>query len=152
MDKMRREMVMSLVVISAVWPLNVVHEMGHAFVCALYGNEYSVTLSLLGISNTVCFGNGFGNGFGVLVYRLAGGMSVMLVLVVCLFILGVKMGTGAKIGLYSLILISFIHGLFEGLFFEYYVSDVSQSGVVLGVVLVFMVISQWVVVIRRSDL
>mgnify|MGYP001248924224 FL=1 len=152
MDDIKREVVRSLIVISAVWPLNVVHEIGHVFVCILYGNEYSVMLSLFGNSNTVCFGDGFGDGLGVFVYRLSGGMLVTLILLVCLLILGVKIGVGTKVGIYSLILISSVHGLFEGLFFDYYISNVSQSGVVLGVVLVFVVVMQWVVIVRRSNL
>ena len=74
MDK--RQFLVSVLLLVLVYTLVVVHEVGHAFVCAAYGLNYSISLSWFGRSSAVCLGDGFNE----MVFGFTGGFLVVVVL------------------------------------------------------------------------
>ena len=141
-----REIVVSLVVLLMIMPLNVVHEMGHGFICALYGNDYSITLSLFGRSNVVCHGNDMNR----ILYGAAGGLSVMAVSLALLLMPAIRKNVGIRIGLVSIVSVSFVNAIMEGFFYDFYNGNLLMSELGLLVVLLIVYIKQWASIIPNN--
>ena len=141
-----REIVVSLVVLLMIMPLNVVHEMGHGFICALYGNDYSITLSLFGKSNVVCQGNNMNRAL----YGAAGGLSVMSVSLVLLLMPAIRNNAGMRVGFVSIFSVSFVNAIMEGFFYDFYNGNLLMSELGLLVVLLIVYIKQWASIIPNN--
>jgi hypothetical protein len=127
-------------------PLNVVHELGHAFVCAGYNQEYSISLSLLDRSNVMCSGDNL----NITVYGVVGGLSVMIVSLSVLLIPQVRNNTGMRIGFVSIAAMSFVNAMLEGFFIEVYNNNLLISEVSLLMVLLLVYVKQWMSTIRNK--
>mgnify|MGYP000844846575 CR=1 FL=1 len=141
-----RKIVVSLVVLLMIVPLNVVHEAGHGFICALYGNDYSITLSLFGRSNVVCHGNDMNR----TMYGAAGGLSVMAVSLALLLMPAIRNNTGIRIGLVSIVSVSFVNAIMEGFFFDFYNGNLLVSEMGLLAVLLLGFVGQWILIIQNK--
>ena len=141
-----REIVVSLVVLLMIVPLNVVHEVGHAFVCDIYEQEYSISLSLFGRSNVVCHGNDMNR----ILYGAAGGLSVMAVSLALLLMPAIRNNTGIRIGLVSIVSVSFVNAIMEGFFFDFYNGNLFVSELGLLAVLLIVYIKQWASIIPNN--
>ena len=141
-----RKIAVSLVVLLMIVPLNVVHEMGHGFVCALYGNDYSITLSLFGRSNVVCHVNDMNR----TLYGAAGGLSVMAVSLALLLMPAIRNNTGIRIGLVSIVSVSFVNAIMEGFFFNFYNGNLFVSELGLLSVLLLVFVGQWISIIQNK--
>ena len=144
MDK--RQFLVSVLLLFLVYPLVVVHEVGHAFVCAAYGLDYSISLSWFGRSSAVCLGDGFNE----MVFGFAGGFLVVVVLSVLLVVPFMRNNTGIKISLGSLLVMALINSLVEGMFFGFYNQNIiTVQTVLLGILLTsFLVL--WIIYLRRQ--
>ena len=141
-----RKIAVSLVVLLMIVPLNVVHEVGHGFICALYGNDYSIALSLFGRSNVVCHGNDMNRNL----YGAAGGLSVTAVSLALLFMPAIRNNTGIRIGLVSIVSVSFVNAILEGFFIDFYNANLLVSEMGLLSVLLMVYIKQWVSIIQNN--
>ena len=141
-----REIVVSLVILLMIVPLNVVHEVGHGFICALYGNDHSITLSLFGRSNVVCHGNDMNR----ILYGAAGGLSVMAVSLALLLMPAIRKNVGIRIGLVSIVSVSFVNAIMEGFFYDFYNGNLLMSELGLLVVLLIVYIKQWASIIPNN--
>ena len=119
MDK--RQLLLSCLLLGLVYPLNIVHEFGHAFVCGVYGYNYSITLSLFDKSNVICSGNELNK----VIYGGAGGLAVMIVALSVLLIPYIRNNIGIRIGFVSISVMSFVNAILEGFFFEFYNNNIS---------------------------
>ena len=117
-----KKIVISLVILLMIIPLNVVHEVGHGFICALYGNGYSITLSLFGRSNTTCPNNNFNQ----IVYGMAGGLFVVILSLLFLVIPQIRQNTGTRIGFSALAVMALGNAVLEGFLFEF-ISEFGKS-------------------------
>ena len=144
MDK--RQFLVSVLLLFLVYPLVVVHEVGHAFVCAAYGLDYSISLSWFGRSSAVCLGDGFNE----MVFGFAGGFLVVVVLSVLLAVPFTRNNTGIKISLVSLLVMALVNSLVEGMFFDFYNQNIiTVQTVLLGILLIgFSVL--WAIYLRRQ--
>ena len=141
-----RKIVVSLLVLLMIVPLNVVHEAGHGFICALYGNDYSITLSLFDRSNVVCQGNNLNR----TLYGAAGGLSVMAVSLALLLMPAIRNNVGIRIGLVSIVSVSFVNAIMEGFFIDFYNANLLVSEMGLLSVLLMVYIKQWVSIIQNN--
>ena len=141
-----REIVVSLVVLLMIMPLNVVHEMGHGFICALYGNDYSITLSLFGRSNTTCPNNNFNQ----IVYGMAGGLFAMTASLLFLAIPQIRQNTGARIGFSALAVMAFGNAVLEGFLFEFYNQNILLSEFILYTIWFISIAMQWMIIVRQN--
>ena len=141
-----RKIAVSLVVLLMIVPLNVVHEVGHGFICALYGNDYSIALSLFGRSNVVCHGNDMNRNL----YGAAGGLSVTAVSLALLLMPAIRNNTGIRIGLVSIVSVSFVNAIMEGFFIDFYNANLLVSEMGLLSVLLMVYIKQWVSIIQNN--
>ena len=73
----RTQQFLSLLTLGLVYPLNIIHELGHAFVCSLYNQKYELTLSLFERSNVFCVGNEINK----TIYGIAGGTTLMIFMI-----------------------------------------------------------------------
>ena len=141
-----RKIAVSLVVLLMVVPLNVVHEMGHGFICALYGNDYSIALSLFGRSNTTCPNNNFNQ----IVYGMAGGLFVMVASLLFLLIPQIRQNAGTKIGFSALAVMALGNAVLEGFLFEFYNQNILLSGFILYTVWFIAIAIQWMITVRQN--
>ena len=141
-----RKIVISLVILLMIVPLNVVHEVGHAFVCDIYEQEYSISLSLFGRSNVVCQGNNMNRAL----YGAAGGLSVMSVSLVLLLMPAIRNNAGMRVGFVSIFSMSFVNAIMEGFFFDFYNGNLLMSELGLLVVLLIVYIKQWASIIPNN--
>ncbi|MAM42159.1 MAG: hypothetical protein CMO13_02310 [Thaumarchaeota archaeon] len=137
MDK--GQFLVSVLSLFLVYPLVVVHEVGHAFVCAAYGLDYSISLSWFGRSSAVCLGDGFNE----MVFGFAGGLLVVLILSVLLVFPFVRNNMGIKISLISLFAMALMNSLVEGVFFGFYNQNIVYVQYGLLMVLLVSFLGQW---------
>ena len=137
MDK--GQFLVSVLSLFLVYPLVVVHEVGHAFVCAAYGLDYSISLSWFGRSSAVCLGDGFNE----MVFGFAGGFLVILILSVLLVFPFVRNNMGIKISLISLFAMALVNLLVEGMFFGFYNQNIVSVQYGLLMVLLVSFLGQW---------
>ena len=137
MDK--GQFLVSILLLFLVYPLVVVHEVGHAFVCAAYGLDYSISLSWFGRSSAVCLGDGFNE----MVFGFAGGFLVILILSVLLVFPFVRNNMGIKISLISLFAMALVNSLVEGMFFGFYNQNIVSVQYGLLMVLLVSFLGQW---------
>ena len=137
MDK--GQFLVSVLSLFLVYPLVVVHEVGHAFVCAAYGLDYSISLSWFGRSSAVCLGDGFNE----MVFGFAGGLLVVLILSVLLVFPFVRNNMGIKISLISLFAMALVNSLVEGMFFGFYNQNIVYVQYGLLMVLLVSFLGQW---------
>ena len=144
MDK--GQFLVSVLSLFLVYPLVVVHEVGHAFVCAAYGLDYSISLSWFGRSSAVCLGDGFNE----MVFGFAGGLLIVLILSVLLAVPFMRNNTGIKISLVSLFAMALVNSLVEGVFFGFYNQNIIiVQTILLGILLTgFSVL--WTIYLRRQ--
>jgi len=129
-----------------VIPLSVVHEVGHAFVCDIYEQEYSISLSLFGRSNVVCHGNDMNR----ILYGAAGGLSVMSISLALLLMPGIRNNAGMRVGLVSIVSVSFVNAVVEGFFYDFYNGNLFVSELGLLAVLSLVFIGQWILIIQNK--
>tara|TARA_B100000408_G_C10236441_1_gene197477 strand:- start:193 stop:630 length:438 start_codon:yes stop_codon:yes gene_type:complete len=137
MDK--GQFLVSVLSLFLVYPLVVVHEVGHAFVCAAYGLDYSISLSWFGRSSAVCLGDGFNE----MVFGFAGGLLVVLILSVLLVFPFVRNNMEIKISLISLFVMALVNSLVEGMFFGFYNQNIVYVQYGLLMVLLVSFLGQW---------
>ena len=137
MDK--GQFLVSVLSLFLVYPLVVVHEVGHAFVCAAYDLDYSISLSWFGRSSAVCLGDGFNE----MVFGFAGGLLVVLILSVLLVFPFVRNNMGIKISLISLFAMALVNLLVEGMFFGFYNQNIVYVQYGLLMVLLVSFLGQW---------
>ena len=113
--------------------------MGHAFVCDIYEQEYSISLSLFGRSNVVCQGNSMNKAL----YGAAGGLSVMSVSLALLLMPGIRTNVGMRVGFVSIVSVSFVNTILEGFFYDFYNGNLFMSELGLLAVLLLVFIGQF---------
>lgn len=141
----RTQQFLSLLTLGLVYPLNIIHELGHAFVCSLYNQKYELTLSLFERSNVICVGNEINK----TVYGLAGGTTVMIFMIGILLIPQVKKNIGARISIISILFVSFINAILEGFIPNFYNQNLLISEIFLLVILLSIFSVQWIASIRK---
>ena len=141
-----KKIVVSLVILLMIIPLNVVHEVGHGFICALYGNGYSITLSLFGRSNTTCPNNNFNQ----IVYGMAGGIFVVILSLLFLVIPQIRQNTGTRIGFSALAVMAFGNAVLEGFLFEFYNQNILLSEFILYTIWFIAIAIQWMITVRQN--
>ena len=141
-----KKIVVSLVILLMIIPLNVVHEVGHGFICALYGNGYSITLSLFGRSNTTCPYNNFNQ----IVYGMAGGLFAMVLSLLFLVIPQIRQNTGTRIGFSALAVMAFGNAVLEGFLFEFYNQNILLSEFILYTIWFISIAMQWMIILRQN--
>ena len=141
-----KKIVVSLVILLMIMPLNVVHEVGHGFICALYGNDYSITLSLFGRSNTTCPYNNFNQ----IVYGMAGGLFAMTASLLFLAIPQIRQNTGTRIGFSALAVMALGNAVLEGFLFEFYNQNILLSEFILYTVWFISIAMQWMIIVRQN--
>ena len=141
-----KKIVVSLVILLMIIPLNVVHEVGHGFICALYGNGYSITLSLFGRSNTTCPNNNFNQ----IVYGMAGGLFVVILSLLFLVIPQIRQNTGTRIGFSALAVMAFGNAVLEGFLFEFYNQNILLSEFILYTIWFIAIAIQWMITVRQN--
>ena len=141
-----RKIVISLVILLMIVPLSVVHEVGHGFICALYGNGYSITLSLFGRSNATCPNNNFNQ----IVYGMAGGLFAMVLSLLFLVIPQIRQNTGTRIGFSALAVMALGNAVLEGFLFEFYNQNILLSGFILYTVWFISIAIQLMVIVRQN--
>ena len=141
-----KKIVVSLVILLMIIPLNVVHEVGHGFICALYGNGYSITLSLFGRSNTTCPNNNFNQ----IVYGMAGGIFVVILSLLFLVIPQIRQNTGTRIGFSALAVMALGNAVLEGFLFEFYNQNILLSEFILYTVWFIAIAIQWTIIVRQN--
>ena len=129
----KSQLLLSCLLLGLVYPLNIVHEFGHAFVCALYNQNYNIVFSWLGRSYSSCLGYDFNRTF----FGLAGGLLVMMCLTAILLIPYFRNNTGSRISLYALLITASVNSVVEGFFFEYYNENIiTVQTILLGILLI----------------
>ena len=141
-----KKIVISLVILLMVIPLNVVHEVGHGFICALYGNGYSITLSLFGRSNATCPNNNFNQ----IVYGMAGGLFAMVLSLLFLVIPQIRQNTGTRIGFSALAVMALGNAVLEGFLFEFYNQNILLSEFILYTIWFISIAMQWMIIVRQN--
>ena len=141
----RTQQFLSLLTLGLVYPLNIIHELGHAFVCSLYNQKYELTLSLFERSNVICVGNEINK----TVYGLAGGTTVMIFMIGLLLIPQIRKNVGARIGIVSITFVSFINAILEGFLFDFYNQNLFISEIFLLLILLSVFSIQWIITIRK---
>ena len=141
-----KKIVVSLVILLMIIPLNVVHEVGHGFICALYGNGYSITLSLFGRSNATCPNNNFNQ----IVYGMAGGLFAMVLSLLFLVIPQIRQNTGTRIGFSALAVMAFGNAVLEGFLFEFYNQNILLSEFILYTIWFIAIAIQWMITVRQN--
>mgnify|MGYP001193466505 FL=1 len=141
-----KKIVVSLVILLMIIPLNVVHEVGHGFICALYGNGYSITLSLFGRSNTTCPNNNFNQ----IVYGMAGGLFVVVLSLLFLVIPQIRQNTGTRIGFSALAVMALGNAVLEGFLFEFYNQNILLSEFILYTIWFISIAMQWMIIVRQN--
>jgi hypothetical protein len=141
-----KKIVVSLVILLMIIPLNVVHEVGHGFICALYGNGYSITLSLFGRSNTTCPNNNFNQ----IVYGMAGGIFVVILSLLFLVIPQIRKNTGTRIGFSALAVMALGNAVLEGFLFEFYNQNILLSEFILYTIWFISIAMQWMIIVRQN--
>ena len=141
-----KKIVISLVILLMIIPLNVVHEVGHGFICALYGNGYSITLSLFGRSNTTCPNNNFNQ----IVYGMAGGLFVVILSLLFLVIPQIRQNTGTRIGFSALAVMALGNAVLEGFLFEFYNQNILLSEFILYTIWFISIAMQWMIILRQN--
>ena len=143
---LKQQMAISLVVLFLILPFNIIHELGHGFICALYGNDYSITLSLFSRSNTTCQNNNFNQ----IIYGMIGGLVVMLLSLLFLIIPSIRNSIGARIGFFSLATMSLGNAIFEGFLFEFYNQNILLSEFVLYIIWFISITIQWTIILKQN--
>ena len=138
---------MSCLLLGLVYPLNIVHELGHAFVCDVYGYNYSITLSLFDKSNVICSGNELNK----VIYGGAGGLAVMIVALSVLLIPYIRNNIGIRIGFVSISVMSFVNAILEGFFFEFYNNNISLLEILFLLILIIVFSTQWLLLIKSKN-
>ena len=141
----RTQQFLSLLTLGLVYPLNIIHELGHAFVCSLYNQKYELTLSLFERSNVICVGNEINK----TIYGIAGGTTVMIFMIGIFLIPQVKKNIGARISIISIIFVSFINAILEGFIPNFYNQNLLISEIFLLVILLSIFSIQWISFIRE---
>ena len=141
----RTQQFLSLLTLGLVYPLNIIHELGHAFVCSLYNQKYELTLSLFERSNVICVGNEINK----TIYGIAGGTTVMMFMIGILLIPQIRKNIGSRISIISIIFVSFINAILEGFLFDFYNQNLIISEIFLLVILLSIFSIQWIISIRK---
>ena len=141
----RKQQFLSLLILGLVYPLNIIHELGHAFICSLYNQKYELTLSIFERSNVICVGNEINK----TVYGITGGTAVMIFMIGIFFIPQVRKNIGARISIVSIIFVSFINAILEGFLFDFYNQNLIISEVFLLLILLSVFSIQWIISIRK---
>ena len=136
---------LSLLTLGLIYPLNIIHELGHAFICSLYNQKYELTLSLFERSNVICVGNEINK----TIYGLAGGTAVMIFMIGIFLIPQIRKNIGSRISIISIILVSFINAILEGFLFDFYNQNLIISEVFLLLTLLSIFSIQWIISIRK---
>ena len=136
---------LSLLTLGLIYPLNIIHELGHAFICSLYNQKYELTLSIFERSNVICVGNEINK----TIYGLAGGTAVMIFMIGLLLFPKVRKHVGARIGIVSIIFVSFINAILEGFLFDFYNQNLFISETFLVLILLSIFSIQWIISIRK---
>ena len=134
-----------MLTLGLVYPLNIIHELGHAFICSLYNQKYELTLSIFERSNVICVGNEINK----TIYGLAGGTAVMIFMIGLLLFPKVRKHVGARIGIVSIIFVSFINAILEGFLFDFYNQNLFISETFLVLILLSIFSIQWIISIRK---
>ena len=141
----RKQQFLSLLILGLIYPLNIVHELGHAFICSIYGQKYELVWSIFERSNVICAGNEINR----TVYGIAGGAAIMIFMIGILFIPQVRKNIGARISIISIIFVSFINAILEGFLFDFYNQNLFISETFLLLILLSVFTIQWVIAIRK---
>ena len=141
----RTQQFLSLLTLGLVYPLNIIHELGHAFVCSLYNQKYELTLSLFERSNVICVGNEINK----TIYGIAGGTTVMIFMIGIFLIPQIRKNIGSRISIISIIFVSFINAILEGFLFDFYNQNLIISEIFLLVILLSIFSIQWIISIRK---
>ena len=141
----RTQQFLSLLTLGLVYPLNIIHELGHAFVCSLYNQKYELTLSLFERSNVICVGNEINK----TIYGIAGGTTVMIFMIGIFLIPQIRKNVGSRISIISIIFVSFINAILEGFLFDFYNQNLIISEIFLLVILLSIFSIQWIISIRK---
>ena len=141
----RTQQFLSLLILGLIYPLNIIHELGHAFICSLYNQKYELTLSIFERSNVICAGNEINK----TIYGIAGGTAVMIFMIGIFLIPQVRKNIGARISIVSIILVSFMNVILEGFLFDFYNQNLIISEVFLLLILLSIFSIQWIISIRK---
>jgi len=144
-NKTSRTQFLSLLILGLIYPLNIIHELGHALICSIYGQKYELVLSIFERSNVICVGNEINK----TVYGIAGGAAVMIFMIGLLLIPQIRKNIGARISIISIIFISFINAILEGFLFDFYNQNLIISEVFLLLILLSIFSIQWIISIRK---
>ena len=136
---------LSLLTLGLIYPLNIIHELGHAFICSLYNQKYELTLSIFERSNVICVGNEINK----TIYGIAGGTTVMIFMIGIFLIPQVKKNIGARISIISILFVSFINAILEGFIPNFYNQNLLISEIFLLVILLSIFSIQWIASIRK---
>ena len=141
----RTQQFLSLLTLGLIYPLNIIHELGHAFICSIYGQKYELILSIFERSNVGCIGNEINR----TIYGIAGGITVMMFMIGLLLIPQIRKNVGARIGIVSITFVSFINAILEGFLFDFYNQNLFISEIFLLLILLSIFTVQWVMIIRK---
>ena len=141
----RTQQFLSLLTLGLVYPLNIIHELGHAFICSLYNQKYELTLSIFERSNVICVGNEINK----TIYGIAGGTTVMIFMIGIFLIPQIRKNVGSRISIISIIFVSFINAILEGFLFNFYNQNLIISEIFLLVILLSIFSIQWIISIRK---
>ncbi len=141
----RTQQFLSLLTLGLIYPLNIIHELGHAFICSIYGQKYELILSIFERSNVTCAGNEINK----TIYGIAGGAAVMIFMIGLLLVPQIRKNIGARISIISITFISFINAILEGFLFDFYNQNLFISETFLLLVLLSVFTIQWVVANRK---
>jgi len=144
-NKTSRTQFLSLLILGLIYPLNIIHELGHALICSIYGQKYELVLSIFERSNVTCAGNEINR----TIYGIAGGAAVMIFMIGLLLIPQIRKNIGARISIVSIIFVSFINAILEGLLFNFYNQNLFISETFLLLVLLSVFSIQWIISVRK---
>jgi len=83
-------------------------------------------------------------------YGAAGGLSVMAVSLALLLMPAIRNNTGIRIGLVSIVSVSFVNAIMEGFFFDFYNGNLLVSEMGLLAVLLLGFVGQWILIIQNK--
>ena len=141
----RKQQFISLLILGLVYPLNIIHELGHALICSIYGQKYELVLSIFERSNVTCVGNEINR----TIYGIAGGITVMIFMIGLLLIPQIRKNIGVRIGIVSITFVSFINAILEGFLFDFYNQNLFISETFLVLILLSIFSIQWIISIRK---
>ena len=83
-------------------------------------------------------------------YGAAGGLSVMAVSLALLLMPAIRNNVGIRIGLVSIVSVSFVNAIMEGFFFNFYNGNLFVSELGLLSVLLLVFVGQWISIIQNK--